>query len=346
MMLSSAVLDKLMPLHAVVSSAGQICHVGPTLAKLSPEHSLLGQRFLEAFEVRRPRIATRISDLMQQGAGQLSLRLRRAQEIRLRGLVLPLDGDGTEKGGAVVNLSFGFSMQDAIRAFDLSASDFAPTELAIEMLYLIEAKEAVTSESRNLNMRLLWAKTEAEEQAFTDTLTGLKNRRAMDMILARYASCGEVFGLMHLDLDHFKAVNDTLGHAAGDAVLVEVARILTEETRTEDAIIRTGGDEFVLLFHRLTDALALSRLADRILKRLQKPIAYEAEDCRISGSIGITISTDYSEVVPEQMLIDADMALYAAKNAGRAQQVFVREVGGVGQSAAALSGAASLHPAR
>ena len=207
------------------------------------------------------------------------------------------------------------------------------------MLYLVEAKNAVMNESRDLNMRLQGAKSEAEERASTDTLTGLKNRRAMDMILARYKSCREKFSLMHLDLDFFKAVNDTLGHAAGDFVLQEAAKIFTEEVRGEDAVIRFGGDEFVLLFHRLTDPVHLGNISERILKKLEQPMIFEGATCKISGSIGITMSDDYATIDPEQMMIDADAALYASKKAGRAQYRFVREVGGVGQSAADLAAA-------
>ena len=133
------------------------------------------------------------------------------------------------------------------------------------MLYLIEAKSAAMTESRKLNTRLQGAKIAAEEQAYTDTLTGLKNRRAMDHVLSKFIDVGEKFGLMQVDLDFFKAVNDTMGHAAGDHVLLEVAKILVEETRNDDLVARVGGDEFVLLFHKLTDLEQLNDIANRII---------------------------------------------------------------------------------
>ncbi|MEL7117511.1 MAG: GGDEF domain-containing protein, partial [Pseudomonadota bacterium] len=330
-------LDALMPMHAIVASTGHIVHAGPTLNKLNAPMGFVGKRLLEAFEVRRPREARLIRDLIQDGGTRVSLRLRDGSDVRLQGIALPL-----QNGELMVNLSFGISLADAIRAFKLSASDFATTDLAIEMLYLAEAKEAVSAESRSLNLRLLGAKSDAEEAAFTDALTGLKNRRALDMVLARYRSGRDPFTLMHLDLDHFKEVNDTLGHAAGDAVLMRVAQVLTLETREHDTIIRVGGDEFVLIFDQLTDTQALRQISQRIISRLEQPIDYEGQACRISGSIGITMSDDYAEVEPAQMLVDADVALYAAKKAGRATFRFVREVGGVGQSATALAEAPPL----
>ncbi len=322
--LDHAALDRLMPMHALVSPTGHIRRTGPTLAKLRPGEGLQGARFLEVFELRRPRNIARIAELAALGPTALSLRLRDRPEMPLKGLSVALDtGEGL-----FVNLSFGIAAVEAVGAFDLNGSDFPPTDLTTGMLYLVEAKEAVMRESRNLNMRLQGAKIAAEEAAFTDTLTGLKNRRAMDMILARYAACRESFSLMHIDLDFFKQVNDTHGHAAGDHVLQVAARILKDETRDDDTACRFGGDEFVLIFHRMTDRGRLAKVAARILARLERPIPFEGHDCRISGSIGIAVSDDYAAPKPEQMLIDADMALYASKKAGRARASFVGEPGG------------------
>ncbi len=319
--LPQAALDRLMPMHAVVGPTGHILAAGPTLEKLF-ETGLIGERFLEAFELKRPRNVSQIADLRSEAGQALSLRLRSAPQTPLKGLALTVPGQDV----ILVNLSFGIAAVDAVGVFDLTAGDFPPTDLTVEMLYLVEAKEAVMEESRNLNLRLQGAKIAAEEQAFTDTLTGLKNRRAMDMILARYTAAREKFGLMHLDLDFFKEVNDTLGHAAGDFVLQEAARILVEETRSEDTIVRAGGDEFVLIFHRLTRADRLSKVANRILARLEEPMLFGETPCRVSGSIGIAVSSDYPEPDTDQMLADADAALYASKNAGRARHTFARDV--------------------
>lgn len=190
------------------------------------------------------------------------------------------------------------------------------------MLFLVEANSAAMDASRKLTRQLQIAKIAAEEQAFTDTLTGLKNRRAMDHILTRMIDAGQGFALMHLDLDFFKLVNDTLGHAAGDFVLETVARIMVEETRDEDVVARIGGDEFVLIFHRLCDRTRLEEIARRVIARLEVPIPWQGESCRISASIGTTLSIDYPFPEAAQMLSDADQALYAAKRAGRALNVF------------------------
>ncbi len=102
--------------------------------------------------------------------------------------------------------------------------------------------------------------------------------------------------------------------------------ILVEETRVGDTIVRAGGDEFVLIFHDLTSTDALSAIANRLLARLEQPILFGDAPCRISASIGITVSDDYAAPDVQQMLSDADKALYASKNAGRAQLTFVSQI--------------------
>lgn len=316
-------LDRLMPMHVLLEPTGHISHAGPTLAKMMPSVPLTGARFLEIFELRRPRNVSCYADLVASTGTPLSLRLRAYPGTALKGLAVARAGTA----GLLINLSFGITVVDAVGAYRLTSADFPATDLTVEMLYLIEAKEAVMKETRNLNRRLQAARVAAEEQAFTDTLTGLKNRRAMDHILNRYSSSGDSFSLMQIDLDYFKTVNDSLGHAAGDHVLQQVAQLLVKETRSTDTVVRSGGDEFVLIFHKLTDPESLTQIADRLLHCLEKPILFGDAPCRISASLGITISDDYAPTSPDQMLIDADRALYMSKNAGRSRHTLRRRSG-------------------
>ncbi len=314
-------MDTLCPMHVVLNTTGHIVHAGPTLVKLRPQGDPTGLRFLELFELKRPRIGTTMPELLAAAGVKLHLQLRDAPKTSLKGVLAPVpEGAGFgPAGGAVVNMSFGISILDAVRDFDLTNADFAPTDLAMEMLYLVEAKSTAMEASRKLNLRLQGAKIAAEEQAFTDTLTGLKNRRAMEHVLDRLFETETDFALMNCDLDFFKAVNDTLGHAAGDFVLQSVARIMVEETRGDDTIVRTGGDEFVLIFPRLTDGRRASEIAQRLIRRLEEPMPFNGDMCRISASVGVTLSAQYRAPAIEQMMEDADTALYAAKNAGRGQ---------------------------
>ncbi len=310
--------NQICPMHVIIDPEGKIRSSGPTLQKLRSDASWIGQPFFDIFDLQRPRWVKSIDDLMETTGNKLHFQLRSAPHTRMKGVLVPLP----DANGAFINLSFGISVLDAVRDFNLTSQDFSPTDLTIEMLYLVEAKSAAMEASRQLNLRLQGAKIAAEEQAFTDTLTGLKNRRAMDHVLNRLITSGRDFALMHVDLDFFKQVNDTYGHAAGDSVLQRVAAIMVECTRKSDTVARVGGDEFVLIFEGLMDRNRLSELASRLIHRLEEPIMYGPDACKISASAGTTLSSSMRLPEAAQLLHQADVALYAAKRAGRAQHMF------------------------
>lgn len=310
----NAALDVLCPMHLVLNQTGHIIHAGPTLCKMLGSQGLIGQRFLEVFEVRRPRSLSSIADLPVSEPQKLRLKLRRPPQTTLKGILVP---SGKAPGRMLVNLSFGISILDAVRDFKLTNADFAATDLAIEMLYLVEAKTAAMEASYRLNARLQGARIAAEEQAYTDTLTGLKNRRALDTVLTRLLDRGGSFAVMQIDLDYFKAVNDTLGHAAGDHVLQNVARIMVDETRNDDLVARVGGDEFTLVLPDIRSEDVLRRVGRRIIERLEEPMPFQGNSCTISASIGTVWIQTGDRPSMQEILADADVALYASKHAGR-----------------------------
>lgn len=305
-------LDAMMPMHAVVNPEGVITHAGPTLIKILGGQGP-GAAFFSLFDPRRPAQIRDLAEICAVSGSRFSLRLRDASRTPLIAAASAL-GPGQ---GVLVNLSFGISVIDAVARFDLSASDFAATDLALEMLYLVEANAAAMAESRKLNERLHGAKQLAEAEAMSDTLTGLQNRRALDDALNRLIRRKVAFTLMHVDLDYFKKVNDTLGHAAGDAVLAEVAQVLRDATRPEDLVARVGGDEFVLVLKGVTDQRSLEKLAERLISRLEQPIEYQGKKAQISASIGASSSAQYLQPDLRVMMHDADVALYASKGKGR-----------------------------
>lgn len=322
--MSADSLDQMMPMHVLVAADGRIVHTGATLAKIQPGQALVGRPFFDIFELRRGPRTPNGREHCALLAGKLHLRLRDANHTQLIGTGARLaSGDGV-----LLNLSFGISVVDAVARFNLAGSDFAATDLTVEMLYLVEAKSAAMAESRKLNERLNGARAAAEAEAQSDTLTGLANRRALDQVLARLLSRQLPFTLMHLDLDFFKTVNDTLGHGAGDLVLQHVAEVLRGVTRGDDVVARVGGDEFVLVFHKMTDERRLANIATRLIKRLEVPVDCPEGRARISASIGMVSTTIYDAPEADRMMRDADIALYASKARGRAcHTVFTARLG-------------------
>ena len=315
----ASVLDRLCPMHAVLDRNGQVVHAGPTLVKVLPGDVVLGQTVFDLFKIRRPLCDETLQALLRWSGRKLHLSMRAPPHTDLKGVLVPLPGPHPEPGfrHVVLNLSFGISVQEAVGDFSLTSGDFAVTDPTVEMLYLIEAKSAAMDASRKRNQRLQGAKVAAEEQAFTDTLTGLKNRRALDAILARLIASEQDFALLQVDLDYFKAVNDGLGHAAGDHVLQSVAAAMVDETRKVDTVARVGGDEFVIILTGVTDAAKVGDIAARLITRIRRPVTFQGQPCQISASIGAALTCDYDAPGVSRLIEDADHALYAAKHRGR-----------------------------
>lgn len=307
-----------MPLHLLLDDQGLVLSAGPTLLRILAGETVIGARFEDLFDVRSPGGAVTVNDVLNRSPDRFRIAPRCRGRVGLRGLGMRLAG-----GQVLFNLTFGIDLIAAVREFSLTDSDFASTDLAMELLYLAEANAAVTRELRGLNMRLEGARIAAEEEAMTDPLTGLRNRRAADLFLERMCSATIPFGLLHLDLDYFKAVNDTLGHAAGDFVLESVGRVLRDQVRVEDCAARVGGDEFVVILPDRTDPQTLQAIANRIIGRLSEPMDFGGKPCRVSASVGIVRSNDFRMPTAAQVLAAADRALYAAKHAGRSQAVLL-----------------------
>jgi diguanylate cyclase (GGDEF)-like protein/PAS domain S-box-containing protein len=175
----------------------------------------------------------------------------------------------------------------------------------------IESIARDTSERHALEQKL-------RHDALHDPLTGLPNRTLfhdrLEQALGRATRSGSSVAVMLLDLDGFKDVNDSLGHAVGDELLVKLAPRLRRELRVSDSVARLGGDEFGFLFEDVTREQELVSLAERLLAAVADPVPVDHSPLRITGSLGITIAeaTDTAETV----LSNADTAMYSAKHAG------------------------------
>ena len=165
------------------------------------------------------------------------------------------------------------------------------------------------------------AQEKLADMSTRDSLTNLYNRRYFTEILEREFSRAERydsgFSLCMMDLDHFKAVNDTHGHLAGDAALEETARLLSSSFRKGDLVCRFGGEEFAAILHRA--GMEEARLACEAFRKKLESISMEYDGARlqVTASIGIQVFDKEKMKTPEEMLRLADAALYRAKDGGR-----------------------------
>jgi diguanylate cyclase (GGDEF)-like protein len=169
--------------------------------------------------------------------------------------------------------------------------------------------------------QLLKQEATLRHQAICDSLTGLPNRnwlmnRLSQLIQATKSDPAHLYAVLFLDLDRFKIINDSLGHAAGDRLLQRVGEKLQTCLRKSDRVARLGGDEFVILLERIQDREEAVRVAERVIDRLKLPFELEQQEVFTSASIGIALSTlGYSHA--EDILKDADIAMYRAKQSGK-----------------------------
>ena len=166
----------------------------------------------------------------------------------------------------------------------------------------------------------LRARRELEHRAMHDTLTGLPNRELlMDRLtvaLARLGRQGTAVGVLFIDLDRFKKVNDTLGHAAGDRLLVEISRRLQHTLRESDTVARVGGDEFTLLLRNIDEGTDAARAAQKVLEAIARPAEVDGQRLYLTTSIGISLYPADGEEA-EALMTSADIAMYRAKELGR-----------------------------
>jgi diguanylate cyclase (GGDEF)-like protein/PAS domain S-box-containing protein len=172
------------------------------------------------------------------------------------------------------------------------------------------------------------AELRAQYLADHDALTNLPNRRLLEDRLTQALALSErnrkQTAVMFIDLDRFKAINDSCGHAAGDAVLKEVSQRLSKQLRTGDTICRVGGDEFVVVLPQITRLSDIAHVSQKIIETVSQPVTVDEQDLQVSPSIGIAIFPDDGRDA-ETLIRNADAAMYHAKETGRSNYQFFTE---------------------
>ncbi|MDP9223231.1 MAG: diguanylate cyclase, partial [Actinomycetota bacterium] len=175
-----------------------------------------------------------------------------------------------------------------------------------------------------------WAEAAVAREASHDALTGLPNRTLFRTRLTQALDEGfakpEPVGVMFLDLDDFKWINDGLGHTVGDQVLVAVGDALRSAVRPQDTAARLGGDEFTVLLRTPVDRTIVTRIAQRLIERLAEPLDLNGQEVSVTPSIGIALSDPaLGSMQAEDLLRQADTAMYAAKMRGKARYSFFEQ---------------------
>lgn len=174
---------------------------------------------------------------------------------------------------------------------------------------------AVVSVMRDISERIA-AQRQLLYMAFHDPLTGLANRALFDdrlhIAVADAKRHGDLLGLAYLDLDDFKPVNDTFGHAVGDSVLQRIATALSSVIRSQDTVARLGGDEFVVLLPRLRSEFDLAVVGRKICQAIEEPMLVDGHQIKVSASVGLALfEPDIDD--ERSLLVKADCAMYEAK---------------------------------
>ena len=189
-------------------------------------------------------------------------------------------------------------------------------EVGLLALSIAQMQEHLLAHLNELNMR----KDVMEYKARHDALTGAPNREMFfDLLRFSISSArrnGTQLAVLFIDLDYFKSINDTFGHAAGDAVLIAVVHRLKSVMRESDAVARLSGDEFGVLIHPVEDEERIAHVAQKIIDALREPIAFGKITLKIGASIGISVFPANGDT-PEELLHNADAAMYNSKRKGR-----------------------------
>ncbi len=316
------------PFALQVDRTMQVVSCGELLLRVCPE--VAGGATLGDCFVLPPNERLRSGfDALAASAGSLQILQRRSDRATppLRGQWMRLDDDHLLFLGWPWVTSFGQLSDMGVRLSEIPAHN----PLA-EMLMLLQTNRGAMQDAHELaealrrqQAALEQANSELSHRAFHDALTGLPNRLMLrdrlSQALLRAQRKQTSLAVMFIDLDRFKAVNDTLGHRIGDRLLCAVAERVAAQLRKSDTVAREGGDEFLVLLEEVGDAANAGKVADKLLQALSSPYLIEGHSLHCGGSIGIAMYPGDGEDA-EQLIKHADAAMFESKGQGRGQLHF------------------------
>ena len=310
------------PFHLVIDRELRIQHAGPSLHRLCGgiPH---GVRLDSLFTITTPRSAHTFDAVAARSRSMFLLRSVADAAVTLRGQMLHDDHDEMLffVGSPWVTDTA------ALAQLGLTLDDFAVSDAVIDYVLLLQNQSASLTTAKELSTRLQESTDELRRQAFHDSLTGLPNRRLFtDRVQAAVApdhgpTC-EHFSVLMLDLDGFKAVNDSYGHSTGDELLRVIAGRLRHLTRPGDLVARLGGDEFAILVEpdNKPDAgrEVAAEVAERAMAALREPVSLPSPaDVTIQIAVSVGIAACGGVATADDLLRNADLAMYVAKTTGK-----------------------------
>ena len=318
------------PFAFVVDQSCRIVAAGELLRRICPEVD--GQPLLEdCFSATHGELGRDFAQLVAD-SGQLLILHRRAAGVvpPLRGQWMSINDNGLMFIGWPWVTSFGQLGEMGIRL-----SEIPPHNPLAEMLMLLQTNRSAMDDAHELaralrqrRQELEQANKELEHRAFHDALTGLPNRLMLrdrlSQAIARAERHRAALAVLFIDLDRFKAINDTQGHQIGDAVLQSVAARIAGQLRKSDTVAREGGDEFLVLLEDIGSAQNAALVAAKLLHSLDQPYVIDGHSLHCSGSIGVAMYPE-DGASADELIKHADAAMFDSKGEGRNQVHFFSE---------------------
>ncbi len=273
------------------SSSQMICAVLEDAGEMVAHPVFSGEEALKHLETQRPHLI--MMDVMMPGITGFELCEQVKSNPRLKDIPVIFVTGQSDSG-------------DIVKGLQLGAVDYVTKPIIPEVLVA----------RVHAHLSISFHKEQLKALATTDPLTGLYNRKGFETALSESVEKEGEFGLIYLDLDHFKPVNDQMGHQAGDLLLQRVAKRLLSTVRTVDIVARIGGDEFVLMVNQVNSRAVVKQVCEKILRSVEAPYTIHGKEVKISATIGATLHPMDADS-GHQLIRNADIAMYHAKAKGR-----------------------------
>lgn len=311
-------IDLLNPFFLRVGLEGRVMAHGRTIPRVYGVDDLVGREVSDLFIFVRPRNVT--PDQLVAGLPSLKIRTRISEgelSTTFNGSSVPFYGPDGSAEGAILMLSPGIEVQRLVDLFALKQKDLPAADSSADLLFLVQTQKQMLLDAIANAERLERARHQAEEMASTDSMTGLMNRRGLtqrfEKIMASKSGCG----VLHVDLDRFKPINDTYGHTAGDAVILGVARILEDVCPAPSFAARIGGDEFVVVAPGADTLALLKSIARDIHAEISRPIDWNGVPVQVGATCGLAMAEPGQQTTLDEILHMSDLALFEGKRSDR-----------------------------